>query len=160
MTVAATQPYTAANLQTEINSGPYHTTFAPQVTAQDWPDIATLLNDVNGSANGPVYHADITGAQLLAAVNPAELGSLSSNDKDTFKFYTDSAEVVISDANLQSWLAATFTQLSQPLSHAALAALQTRTGSRAEVLWGAGTVVTTNDVQFAMTGSGPLPHIT
>lgn len=158
-TVAATQPYTAANLQTEINSGPYHTTFAPQVTAQDWPDIATKLNDVNGSANGPVYHADITGAQLLAAINPSELAALSSNDQQTLKFYTDSADVVISSAELQTWLGATFTQLSQPLSHAALAALQTRTGSRAEVLWGAGTQVTANDVQFAMTGSGPQPHI-
>ena len=159
MTVAATEAYTAANLKIEINSGPYATTFSPMVTSQDWIDIAAKLNDVNGSANGPVYHADITGAQLLAAVNPTELSALSTNDKDTFKFYTNSADVVISDAALQTWLGATFTQLSQPLSHAALAALQTRTGSRAEVLFGAGTVVSANDVQFAMTGTGPSPHI-
>lgn len=159
MTVAATVPYTAANLKTEIQSGPLAATLGPLVTATNYVQVAIDLNDVNGPANGPVYHADITGAQLLAAVNPTELASLSSNDQQTFKFYTDSADVVISDANLQTWLGSTFTQLSQPLSHAALAALQTRTGSRAEVAFGAGTVPTANDVQFAMTGSGPQPHI-
>lgn len=158
-TVATTEAYTAANLKTEVQTDPKSLGFAADVTATNWPDIANKLNDPNSAGNGPVYHGDITGAQLLAAVDPTELGALSSTDQGTFRFYADSADVVISDSKLQTWLGNTFTQASQPNSHAALAALQIRTGSRAEVLFGAGTIVSNNDVQFAMTGSGPSPHI-
>jgi len=155
--VAAIQPYTADNLANEINNGPYKTTFAPEVTSKAYSNIAALLNDPTASASGPVYHADISGAQLLALVDPTELSSLSANDKDTFKFYSDSDEVVISNAALQTWLGSTFTQLSCPLSHAAIAADATRTGSRAEVLWGAGTVVTDVAINWALNRTNTIP---
>lgn len=162
MTIAATEPFTAANLQSEINNGPFKTTFAPLVTSQDFVDIAKTLNDeTNATGQGPVLAPPISGAALLAAIHAPDLNNLSALQLQELQVYTSAASVNASDPAFQQFITSLFTQEQSTTTYNTLTGLgyAFKIGSRAEVLFGTGVTVTNNDVQFAVTGSGPSPHV-
>jgi hypothetical protein len=63
--------------------------------------------------------------------------------------------VGVGNANVQAWIVQTFPQQNAPTTNAALTALATRAGSRAEWLWGIGTQITATDVAEAIVNYVP-----
>lgn len=114
---------------------------------------AKLLNDRNGPHSGAVAREALTGAALILALDPDEYVKLDAVEIARLQFLMDFGTIGTGTLDLaQAEVQALFVKLmsvSMPNTAANLAALATRQGSWAEVLFGTGTQLTPQDIAQA-----------
>lgn len=133
-------------LHNDLYNGPYAVQLAPMISAGQDAAIAAFYNEKPAAQGGTEAADPITGAQFLAALNPAELNNLTGLELQQIGLYTAADQVSIGDEALQAWITSIWTQEASPLTHARLTGMATQAASRAELLYGPGTVLTDYDV--------------
>lgn len=135
-------PIDPVQLREEINTGPLAATLAPLVAARIWQGIADKLNDKTlGGAQ--VDEIEVSARQLLGCLVGSEYLALTQAQRDLWGLIIREASV-----NKAPIKATAFRNLvlaaipsSASATRTALGALQTRTGSRIEILFGVGEIV-------------------
>lgn len=150
---------TAAALKTEIETDPkglgYGTWVSPTgaLLKDGWPDgIAALLNQTTGPGIGQLPNNPILSATFLAAVDPNELGLLTTLQLDQLSAYLSAGTIPIGSANVQAWINKLFPAATAPNTSGALVPQFNRVATRAEMLFGSGVVIQSTDVSTAITG--------
>ena len=137
--------FTLQQLKTDITSGTLSSTFAPLVSAENWDAIAAMYNDV---ANGGLIDRNtVTVFDLQSAVVGSEYIALTVGQRDLWNcliIACSSSSIPLKNSNLRGQVAAVFG--AGTTSRTNLLALQQRQGTKAEVLYGDGTVITPSDV--------------
>lgn len=138
---------TLSVLRSELLSSAQASLYSAAVATGDDNRLADLLN-VRGSATvsiGTIYAVD-----MQQTVVASEYGVLSSGQRDMWNAIVTTGVngVSISNAALRAQVA--YVWSAGTTTRASLLALDTRTGSRAEVLFGVGAAVTPNDIQKAL----------
>lgn len=141
-------PVDYAALKNEIDTDPATIGYAPLVTSGDDVGIANLLNQVRAGTS--ITKAFIPLEDVLAAIVKTEFDSLTSAQKTVVDQFIRGTRIKSGDANMRATLGALFA--AGTTTRANLVALSTRTGSRAEVLFGEGIVIGHADVARALRG--------
>lgn len=143
--------YTA--LKSEINSDPTGIGYSSHVASGDDTGIADLLNAVGA---GTIYVTSMERDEFLLAIASAylTLPSLSSTIQskwDRILGVIQAATTInISSSSVRTLLS---TAVSDGvLQQSVVDSITQRTGSRAEVLFGSGTIISPSDVSFALRG--------
>lgn len=140
--------FTLQQLKNEITGDPVAMGY---VGKQDG-DIAALLNTVGLPAAAPstVFKATTPIEDVIACIEPAEYAALAAASKDfLISVVLRAPRLKTGDATFRSRMGAIFTAGTGPISRAALIAVASRPSSRAEALWGEGTVITDQNVAQA-----------
>jgi hypothetical protein len=127
-------------LRTEVETDPNNYGFAPLRANGDDTQITALLNLVR--ANISIAKTYMSFADLMNAMVPA-LSSVSTAQAGQLQLLGLSGQVKIGDANTQAYLEGVYTTTA---NKALLRAQYTRTGSRAEQLFGENTVLSIDDI--------------
>lgn len=141
-----------SELATELNTDPLGLGYASLMSAGDHSGLADVLNDKTGLGAGTIDREVVDAATLQGQVVASEYTALSAVQQQLWLalLVASQGSVKVNDSGitgqvLQVWGAGTTTRGN-------MAALQTRQGSRAEVLWGDGAVVTHTAVAEALGG--------
>lgn len=151
-------PAQIAALAAEISNDPQALGFAAQVTAKSDTNIAALLNTTGGTAAFNVLDLPVKPAKFLSVCDPTEFDALPAGRQAQLQILFAGGTVDLADpktiAILQNIFPATLqgSTPAAPLTRAALTALRTRRGTRAEVLFGPGFIVDHLDVARALRG--------
>jgi hypothetical protein len=144
---------TQAGLLNEINTGPLSATLIPLAKTQDDQGIADALNADNAAYQVP--SSPIPSQNFMDLIAANELASLTVSQLTQLQVIVTPGLVGVGNANVQAWIVQTFPPQNAPTTNAALTALATRAGSRAEWLWGIGTQITATDVAEAIVNYVP-----
>lgn len=137
----------AAALTAEIQNDPTTLGYAPFVAAGNDQAIADLLNTLRVGIS--VNRDTVTGNEFLAAVVLSDYTALVDADSKAWvKSLASMATIDVKNANIRAIVAGMFPGGSA--TRANLVALQTRQGSRAEQLFGAGNSVSIFDIARAL----------
>jgi hypothetical protein len=146
--------YTA--LKNEITNDPLSLGYAVFVTAGNDAAIAAILNMATGPGAATVTDATMPRDDFMLAITPSliSLPGLSTTIQskwDRILAVVRAADTInISDPAIQALLGASVAD--GVLTSDQVAAIGQRTGSRAEVLFGAGTTIMNTDISFALRG--------
>lgn len=146
-------PIDRAALNTELTTDPESLGYAqwiPVASPGANANIAELINATTGAGASTLSNDPVTGSTFLAALDPVELSSLTSQQMAVVQLYTTADTVAIGEPNVQSWIMSTWPAETSPRTNAALMALFNRPCSRAEVLFGRGAQVGTSDIYTAL----------
>jgi hypothetical protein len=142
---------TPSLLKTEIQQDPKGLGLAPLVAAGNDQGIADLLNSFASSGTCTAFRNNIQVNEIIAAIQPADFAALSVLQLTQLQTITGQAVFDATGANARTSLLNIFAGMTTTV--AALTALASRVSSRAEVLFGAGTVISAGDVSFALRGT-------
>jgi hypothetical protein len=145
-------------LKTELNNDPLTYGYAPLVAAQDYGALADLINKkrdgTDGEARIDVPRPDITPLELLLIIDTRDFGGSPGVmggawftgilTMPVIPLLTPAGAKNLIREGLDRYIA------NGQLSQTRLDALALRIGSRAEQLFGVGTVVTPTDVRTAL----------
>lgn len=137
---------TPAELKAEIETGPLVATLAPLVTAGNDAGVAAALNAINTA----VDRTTVASHLVFECIVPAEWAALTAAEKQRIQTILGMGEINLKGTNTRASLAAAFG--AGTATRTALLALQSRPGSRAEQVWGAGTIISPSDVSLALRG--------
>lgn len=140
-------PLTA--LRNEIQNDPAGLGYAAMVAAGADGAIAEALNEVRAGAPYAIYRTDVPVQDVVAAIAPADFTALTAIQLSRLQLLFLGGLVNAANTNTRQILQAIFSGASAG-TVAAMAAVATRQGSRAEVLWGANAHVTADDVAWAL----------
>ena len=135
-------------LNTELLTDPHVLGYSTAITRGDHNTLADLLNRVaasNSVSIGTIYAID-----MQQSIVPGEYAVLSGGQRDMWNAIITTAVtgIQISNTILRSQVA--FVWSAGTTSRTNLLALDTRIGSRAEVLFGEGTRISPTDVDKAL----------
>ena len=140
-----------AALKSEIQNDPAGLGLAPFVATGNNGEIAYRLNQiVSGSS---VTREFITAPELQGALDATEFTAFNAAFMSRWQaiLMTTMSSLPINTGNLKAQLLAMFPNaVGTSASRTSLIALQTKQGTRAEVLFGDGTVISTDDVYRAL----------
>jgi hypothetical protein len=136
-----------ALLRTELQTDPQAIGYAPHVQAARDQVIADLLNLTRTGAAYQQFRGVVSAYEIINATDPAEWAALTAQEKQRYQTLTGAGQVDLSNANLRAMFSAMFA--ANTTTRAALLAIATRTGSRAEVLFGPGVTVTAAQIGAA-----------
>jgi hypothetical protein len=147
--------YSLAALSTELTNDPvgmgYANAHANGTNATD------LINNPSANKSNPATGAatQVTTVQIQSAIDPGEYAALIPAAISLWEAILISSvggEIQISNTGLINQILAIFTSSGSPKSYAALTALGSRPYSRAETLWGPGTLITYQQTAAAKAG--------
>lgn len=143
--------YTLAQLAAEINTDSTGLGLVALKTAGSDQAIADALNLVRATITG-INRNDISAKELMAAVVLTEYTALTQASRDLWQALLTIAPLDANDTQTRTTVGAIFGAGTATRTN--LQALASRTGSRAEQLWGTGTQVTALDVSRALARPG------
>jgi hypothetical protein len=153
-------PYTLAQLNIELTTDPTNVGYSASIASGDDTTTANLINFVTGSIQ--VKRLDITPAEILEQIdyqdfvtgsNPAHISWFeSATQQRSLRLVADDGTDTRILKNIKQLLLPNGAAGAAPQSRARLNAVALRSGSRAEQLWGAGTIVTIPDIGHALRG--------
>jgi hypothetical protein len=143
-------PIDYAALASEINTDPAALGYAAPKAAGNDQGVANLLNAVGAGAGFQVNREPISTAFFLSNVAAAEYLALTAVKLAQLQCIVAAQTVDINDASTQAMLIGVFGNPSATRTN--IIAILKRQGSRAEVLFGRGTVITVNDISKALRG--------
>ncbi len=144
-------PFTIPQLLTELQTDPAALGYAAKVNVGADGDLAGLINAIGATAAFNKFRNDITIHDVNDSIVPADFAALTSLQIDKIRLvFTGTDRIDANSANTRAIFLGIFSAM--PNTVTALTAMATRKGSRAEVLWGTGTVVTVSDISFALRG--------
>lgn len=133
-------------LKTEVQSDPNGYGYAAPLATGTYWQVADLLNTVRAT-----IHVDrdlVAAHEVYEAIVPAEWSALTADEKQRVSTLLGMGEINAKGTNTRASFAAAFGAGTTTRTN--LVALQTRDGSRAEQLFGAGTVIRPEDITTAM----------
>lgn len=133
-------------LKTEVQTDPTALGYAAYLATGSLSPIVDLLNAPRAGVT--VFRGVIPSYEIVNATEPTEWAALSSAEKQRYQTLTGAGQVDVSNANVRAAFSAMFA--AGTATRAALVALASRVGSRAEQLFGAGVAVTADDVARAL----------
>lgn len=133
-------------LKNEFLTDPTGLGYAAPRAAGNHTELARLINQVQGTIS--VYRGMIGSWELLACVNPTEYSALTADNKQLLQIVLACVTVDTTDSGLRAIVASVFGPATA--TRAAMIARASRSGSRAEQLFGTNTVITTSDVAIAL----------
>jgi hypothetical protein len=133
-----------AQLRSEIQTDPIALGYAAPVAAKNWQGVADILNNPN---QGAINVSHVNSQALQSAVNPAEYLALSQGQRDLWAAILAQGSVSVNDAGIKAQALAVFTAAATS-TRAAFTQLLTKPASRAEALFGLGTVIGYYDVYY------------
>ena len=139
-------------LATELIKDPLKVGYAPLIASGSDTDLAALLNALTGPGAGTVPGDPISAADFVSKIAAVELISLTSLQLTQVQIVTAAQQIKVAAPEVQKWIANTWPSNTAPSTNAALSALVSRIGSRAEVLFGNGTVISDSDISKALRG--------
>jgi hypothetical protein len=145
--------FTQAALTTEINTDPLSLGYAPFKTqgSDGFAAIAVLLNKTTGAGAANVFKNNIAAVDIQGALDPTEFATLTATQLNQLSVMLSGGVINSGSASVRSIIVAIFSpSASFPNTRAALAAIASRAGSRAEVLFGTGTVIAYQQVEQAL----------
>lgn len=142
--------FTPTQLATEINTDPTGLGLVALRDAGSDQAIADALNLARATIT--VNRNDISAKELMAAVVLAEYTALTQASRDLWQALLTIAPLDAQDTQTKATVAAIFGAGTTTRTN--LQALATRTGSRAEQLWGTGTRIQALDVSRALARPG------
>jgi hypothetical protein len=114
--------------------------------------IAGLLNATTGNGASAVYNNAVTLQQIISCIAAADFAAATALQLQKLQFlFAGSATLDATIANNRTIVLAIFSGASTATLNA-LTAIASRACSRAEALWGAGTVIGQADVSMALRG--------
>ncbi len=128
-------------LGNEITNDPKLLGYAGKTVAQR----VALINALGGSSE-TIGSGVIAGYQLMNQIVHSEFVLLSIPNQNLFMSYVACMQIDASNATVQANFLAMFPSLTAPTTRANLIAFVNRSASRAEILFGTGTVITTWDM--------------
>lgn len=140
-----------AALKTEIQTDPAALGYQSSVTAKNDQGIADLINTVRNGATFQVNREPVTVAQFIAKIDPAEFSALTQLQVSRLQALFSGGTLDINEPNTQSNMTKIFPAAGATVAN--VTPFLKRQGSRAEVLFGNGTVVTSSDVSLALRGA-------
>jgi hypothetical protein len=138
--------YTA--LKSELQNDPQALGYATYISSGADENLAVILNTVRGTIT--LLRDSVPRRDVFDAFVPTEVAALSSVQLQALELVMLMDPVNFASANTRTFLANIFPIATAPTTHANLVALATRNGSRAEQLFGIGTVITNQDVRKAL----------
>jgi hypothetical protein len=148
--------YTAAALATELNSDPKTLGYAAWIPVKSTGgnnNICNLINSLTGNGAATIQQTTMTAAQIAAILLPL-FANATALTAAQYGYYGVMFNMIMAQQGpiTLSVLANFSTQMitNNILTAPQATALGQRTGSRAEVLWGQGIVVTEQDVEVAL----------
>lgn len=140
--------FTQQQLATEIDNDPQALGYATLLAQTNGPEaVAGRLNEA-GASGETLFKSYVAIEDVLAAIVATEFNSLTAAQKTACDMFLRGDRVKSGDANLRTTIAGLFA--GGTTSRANLIALASRAASRAEALWGEGTVVSAQDVGSAL----------
>jgi hypothetical protein len=133
-------PVDLTALRTEIESNPQGLGYAPLMTRGSDADVADLLNAPRSGAAYIVFRPDVPVKDVVEAITAADFGSLTAVQCARLQLLFVGGTVDVSRTNTRQALQDLFSGASNA-TKAALLALVSRSGSRAEKLFGVGTTI-------------------
>lgn len=143
---------TTVQLTTEIQSGPHAATLAPMVAAENDIAIADFLNDRNGTGSAVITLDSIPRQRVMrvflrVAIDlDTKTAAMKSKWDRILPFIRDMEDTPVAVINDVLDLAVA----DGLLTAAKVNNIRTRSGSRAEVLWGEGVFITPTEVSKAV----------
>lgn len=138
-------------LNTEIRTDPVGIGYAPHVDSGNDVLVAALLNEVRVAApTFSINRGEVPSQKVVNEFDAGEFGALVTEQLQRLSIMTQFGTVDLGDATVRQILGAIF-----PLggvTRTNLTALSTRSCSRGEFLFGAGTVISAADVARALRG--------
>lgn len=135
-----------AALKADLSTDPAGLGYAPLIASGDDVGLARLLNDP--ARGGPIARRWISAAELQGALDAAEFAAMSATDAAKWQciLLATQDRLPVDTGHLKQQLLAMLPSATRPVSRANLIALQAKQGSRAEVLFGDGSVVQLDDI--------------
>lgn len=131
-----------AALKSELLNDPTGLGYAPSVSSRNDTALANMLNLVRAGIS--VFRGVIATYELWGCIVKAEYDALAPGDKQLLQILLGLPFVDSADSGTRTVVAAIFG--SATATRAAMIAKASRTGSRAEQLFGTGTLITADDV--------------
>jgi hypothetical protein len=140
---------TAQQIRTEIDNDPKALGYAALRAQSNGPEaLAAKLNQA-GASSETLFRSYVPLADVLACVVASEYSSLSTANKTLWQdLVVRSAQLKSGDANMRATIAGIFA--AGTTSRTNLVNVASRAASRAEALWGEGTVVLDQQVSLAL----------
>jgi hypothetical protein len=142
---------TVQQLRNEINLDPVGLGYAPLKEAGDYLGIVAKLNATRAGV-GVVWRTNMTGAEVLGCLVWSEIAALTTNNWLALQtLLIPSTPIDASNARIRAFFAGLFPNATFPLTLTNLTAMgQKPNPTRAEELWGFGTVIAEQDVANAV----------
>lgn len=137
--------YTA--LRSEIMNDPSGLGYAPLRLAGNHSALADALNLVRASITG-IFRGIIPTYELVACIVKGEYDVLAASDRTLLQIIVSAGQIDTADAGTRAIMATIFGAATT--TRANMIARATRTGSRAEQLFGTGITVTVEDIGKAL----------
>lgn len=131
-----------SELNTELSSDPLTLGYAALISSGNHAALADILNDKAGAGAASIDREFVDAATFQSQVDPTEYLALSVAQQNLWNAIltaSSGGSIPIKNNTLRNQVLAVW---AAGTTRTNLAALQTRTGSRAEVLWGDGAVIT------------------
>ncbi len=136
------------SLKNEFQNDPLSLGYSGQIAIGNDTGLAVLINSLTGSGTASIFRNDVLPKEVVNVIQPGDFAGASqiAISKLNLLFIATPIDVTLSGvrANFQNIFSGTAT-----LNSGFLGSIATRTGSRAEVLFGPGTNVTSQDVSKA-----------
>ena len=152
----ALTPAQISQLATELNTDPAGLGYSPLVAAGRDAALVDALNQVRPGGAFQVDRERVPTWAIFGSIDAAEFLALTATQREQLLVLLNAGQVDLSNANIRNILvccgagAGTGIFANPSATRTNLIALAKRQGSRAEVLWGSGTVVNGRDVSLAL----------
>lgn len=146
-------PPTRQQIKTELDNDPTVLGYAALKNAEDWNALSALINDPTRVAG--VNRRMVQVHELATAIDAGALAALTVANRECFLFLaTVAAGYPIDpfDAVTRTYFTVFASGGATGATRTRLIALQIKTGSRAEALWGDGVQVSAGDIEGAARG--------
>lgn len=140
--------FNTASLHAELFTDPLSLGYAGFISTGDDNSLSDLLNTHHSGGGFLVFADPVSPSVIFDVINPEDYTSLTTTDLARLQTIFTLPDVNLAVSATLDKVLGVFPNGSP--SVLAITALQHRAGSRAEVLWGPGTVVTPNEVNEAI----------
>ena len=141
--------FSTAGLKTELETDPSGLGYLPHLTAGDDNGLADLLNAVRQGGGYQVARAPVQPQVLFQKIDPADFAALTSTDLQRLQLLVTLPSLDLSVSAILEKVTGVFAPGAR--TNQTVVQFASRDGSRAEVLWGPGSVITPNMVNLART---------
>ncbi len=141
--------FSNAALKTELLTDPLGLGYSTALTAGDDNTLADMLNQVREGGGFQVNRDPVTPGAIFGVIDPDEYAGLTSTNLQRLATAFTVPTINLGDDSILDIMTGIFPGGS--LTNQAIVTLSKRQGSRAEVLWGTGLVITSNVVNTART---------
>lgn len=137
-----------AAITTELQTDPARLGYAPAMAAGDHNTLFGLLNSQRAGGGFLVNRDPVVPEKLFAEIEPADFEAMTVTELTRLQVLMTLPRIDLADVSTKAIVDGLF--VNGALTRQNVAVLQKRAGSRAEVLFGEGTIVTLNQIAQAL----------